>query len=378
MEKRQMNGRNRISRKFLVLSALVVVLALGGSLGLRVMGALPEGGRLPATSAVRAQSPGAPQAAVVPDPKPLDPLGLAAPDWYDRKVSERSVDFRVDLDAIAPLGDGGSNAALYFRQFAKSDGARLADYEAAMERLIEDDNFDGKHLPADDPFLLEAEPWADQAFMKHYPEVWELNGHNTAITNLLAILTVAKGWVARGNATDDPELAREDYRRAIRLGRLTRQEDFILINDLVGLACIRYGLEGLYDLERGQGNTEAAMLAAVALGEVAPQRLVTSSLITEGAKIRLVRPWHGIGYTIDAKDEDLQRVADTAKGHPSRRFRCEALLNLHMVYRFGSGEQQVLARQTLEEIAAGDDALIGELARWCLEHEFEAEYYLGG
>jgi len=373
-----MNTRHRFSKKFLVLSALTVVLALGGSLGLRVMGALPEGGTPPATAAVRAQAPGAPQAAVVPDPKKLDPLSLAAPDWYDRKVSERSVEFRVDLDAIAPLGDGGSNAALYFRQFAKSDGARLAEFESAKERLVEDDSFDGKHLPADDPFLLEAEPWADQALMKHYPEVWEINGHNTAITNLLAILTVAKGWVARGNATVDPEIARDDFRRAIRLGRLVRQEDFVLINDLVGLACIRYGLEGLYDLERREGNTEAAMLAAVALGEVAPQRLVTSSLITEGAKVRLVRPWHGIGYTIDARDEDLERVVGTAKGHPSRRFRCEALLNLHMVYRFGTGEQQAIARQTLEEIAAGDDALVGELARWCLENEFEVEYYLGG
>jgi hypothetical protein len=373
-----MNTRRRISKKFLVLSAFAVVLALGGSLGLRVMGALPEGGNPATTVMVGSQWPGEPQAAVVPDPKPLDPLGLAAPDWWDRKVSERRVEFRVDLDAIAPLGDGGSNAALYFRQFAKSDGARLGDYEAAMERLIEDDHFVGRHLAGDDPFLLEAEPWADQAVMKHYPEVWELNGHNTAITNLLAILTLAKGWVARGDATEDPELAREDHRRAIRLGRLVRQEDFVLINDLVGLACIRYGLEGLYDLERRQGNTEAAMLAAVALGEVAPQRLVTSSLITEGAKVRLVRPWHRVGYTIDAKDEDLQRVVDTAKGHPSRRFRCEAILNLHMVYRFGSGEQQALARQTLEELAEGDDALIAELARWCLENEFEAEYYLGG
>ena len=49
-----------------------------------------------------------------------------------------------------------------------------------------------------------------------------------------------------------------------------------------------------------------------------------------------------------------------------------------MVYRFGSGEQQALARQTLESLAEGDDTLIAELARWCLGNEFEVEYYLGG
>jgi hypothetical protein len=214
--------------------------------------------------------------------------------------------------------------------------------------------------------------------MKHYPEVWELNGHNTAITNLLAILTVAKGWVARGNATEDPELAREDYRRAIRLGRLLRQEDVVLINDLVGLACIHSGLRGLYDLERRQGNVASAMLVALALGEVAPQRLLSSSLITEGEKIRLVRPWHRVGHTIEASDENLDRVAGIAKSHPNRRFRIEAMVILQMVYRFGSEEQRTLARKTLEDLAEGDDEITAGFARWCLENEFEVEYYLGG
>jgi hypothetical protein len=377
-----MNARHRISKKFLVLSALAVVLVLGGSLGLRVIGtdadgAEPKTDHRPTAGRASSQSPGAPPAATVPAPKYLDPLTVAAPDWYDRDVQHRSVEFTIDLDAIAPFGDGPANAALWFRQFAFSDGARLAEFEAAMERRVEDDPFVGKHLPGDDPLLLEAEPWVDQAVMRHYPDVWELNGHRTAITNLLAIVTFARSWVARGNTTDDPELAREDHRRAIRLGRLIRQEDFVVINDLIGLTCIRFGLQGLYDLERREGNTDAAMLVALALGEVAPQRLVTSSLITEWEKIRLVRSWHLVGHAVEAGDSALQGVVGIAKDHPNRRFRVEALLRLHMVVAFGSRKQETIARETLEALAEGDDPLTAELARWCLNNDFNVEDYTG-
>ena len=376
-----MSERFKVSRKFLVLSALALVVTLAGSLGLRVLGADAHADQQRATRRVEApadsQSPGPPQVAHVSDPMPLDPLSIPVPNWYDRKRQEGPVAFIIDLDAIAPLGDGTSNAALWFRQFAKHDGARLADYEAAMGRRIEGEQFKGKVLPGDDPLLLEAEPWADQAIMRHYPDVWELDGYQTPITNLLAILTFARAWVERGNATDDADLAREDYRRAIRLGRLLRQEDTIVINDLVGLACIRYGLEGLYELEREQGNTAAAMLAGFALGEVAPQRLLTSSLITEGDKIRLVRSWYLVGNAVEVGDDELARVVDTATGHPNRRFRGEAMLNLHMVFAFGSGEPKRIAGETLERLAQDQDRLTAELARWCLEHEFDPKEYFG-
>lgn len=376
-----MSERIMISRKVLVLSALAVVVLLAGSLGLRVLGAdahakgqVVDRSLEPPTDS---QSPGPAQAAFVPDPKPLDPLAVPYPDWYDRQRQDRSVEFVTDLDAIAPLGDGRSNAALWFRQFAKHDGARLADYEAALDRRVRGEQFEGLFLPGDDPLLLEAEPWVDQAIMRHYPDIWEVDGYQTPITNLLAILTFAKSWVARGNAGDDPDLAREDYRRAIRLGRLLRQEDVILINDLVGLACIRYGLEGLYNLEREEGNAAAAMLAGTALGEVAPQRLLTSSLITESDKVRLVRTWYFVGHTVEADEADLDHVFEIALGHPNRRFRAEAMLKLHMVFAFGSDEMKRVAGETLQRLAGSDDPLTAELARWCLEHEFDLKDYFG-
>ena len=71
-----------------------------------------------------------------------------------------------------------------------------------------------------------------------------------------------------------------DFRRAIRLGRLLRQEDVVVISDLVGLASIHVGARGVYRRALADGDLELALLASAALGEVAPQRLRTSERIT--------------------------------------------------------------------------------------------------
>ncbi len=239
-----------VSKRFLVLSSMAVVLILGGSLGLRLMGGeISPVSPVPEVSVLE-QDPGPPPAAYVSEPLPLDPLLLEPPGWSVDWAKNKPLEFTVDLDAIAPLGDGPGNAALWFRQFAKHDGARLAEMTEALARMIDDDGKIGKHLPGDDPLLLEAEPWVDQATMRFYPDVWEADGYDTPITNLLMMLHLSRSWAARGMASDDPEAAREDFRRVIRLGRLLRQEDAVLISDLVGLACIRIGLESMYDLER--------------------------------------------------------------------------------------------------------------------------------
>ena len=96
-------------------------------------------------------------------------------------------------------------------------------------------------LQVHDELLLEAEPWVDLAVMHFYPDVFPMEGAETRITNLLFMLTMARSWTARGVDADDPDQGLEDCRRAIRLGRLLRQEDVVIINDLVGLACIHIG-----------------------------------------------------------------------------------------------------------------------------------------
>ena len=162
--------------------------------------------------------------------------------------------FRTDLDLLAPLGTGTANAAAWFKDFAKPDGSRRADAEAAMARRVQGPGELGEVLPGTDPLLLEAEPWCDQATMRFYPDFFPIKGYATQIPNLMLQLTFAKSWVARGMAASDPAKAMEDFRRAIRLGRLLRQEDATVIQDLVGLACIRDAALGVYELAVKEGT----------------------------------------------------------------------------------------------------------------------------
>ncbi len=175
------------------------------------------------------------------------------------------------ISLIAPLGDGPANAAEFFAAFEKQRGPRAADAEAMQARRVERSDDIGMVVAAADELLLEAEPWVDQATMRFYPDVFPMEGAGTRITNLLVMLTMARSWTARGVDADDPERGLDDCRRAIRLGRLLRQEDVVIINDLVGLACIHIGTRGVYRIAQGEGNTELALLASIVLG-VAPAR----------------------------------------------------------------------------------------------------------
>ena len=101
-----------------------------------------------------------------------------------------------------------------------------------------------------------------------------------------------------------------DFRRAIRLGRLLRQEDVTIIADLVGLACIRYGADGVYRVARSGGDLETALLASVVLGEVAPQRLLTSERITAGNLSSFGRRGEDGGIDFAMPDERIDRLVE--------------------------------------------------------------------
>ena len=200
----------RPSRRLQVLIALALVASLAALLGLRLL----AGARLPG---VTARGPAAPKASV-PAPKAVVLSSLEFPCWGCPESQKWPVTFRTDLDFLAPLGNGPANSGLFFKDFAKPGGSRYAEAAAAMDRRVDGPVELGKVLPPDDPLLLEAEPWCDQATMRYYPDFFPLQGTDTQLPNLLVPLNLAKSWVARGLASDDPARAIEDFRRAIRLG----------------------------------------------------------------------------------------------------------------------------------------------------------------
>jgi hypothetical protein len=350
-------GRSHVLR---VVAAAAVAVVLTGSLAARLVGRI-EGSR-----------PAAPFGVVPPPIEiPVDQLGI--PCWSCGESKDWAVRFRTDLDLLAPLGNGPANAADYFKDFTKPDGPRYQEFVQAREEAVAGADWLGDVLPPDHPLLSEAEPWCDQATMRFYPEVYRLEGYRTRIPNLLHMLHLAKGWVARGMATEDVESALADFRRAIRLGRLLRQEDGVIISDLVGLACIRFGAEGIYRRSVATGDLERALIASVVVGEVAPQRLITSERITSANLAASARIDGDGQLDLRLKDEDLDRAIEVAVTGPDRRFRAEAIVMLHFVRHLGAASQETRVLEVLDELSVSPDPVIAEVARWSRDTPLDEE-----
>ena len=344
------------SKSILVVSAAAVVILLAGSLAARYL----------ASPRISDSSPIAP-AATVPAPVVLAVEELEVPSWGSLKQSrDWPVAFRTDLDLLAPLGDGPANAGEYFVAFTKDVGPRSEEAAEAMVERHEVPGLGGV-LSSDHPLLLEAEPWCDQSTMVYYPDLLELEGYDTRVPNLLFMLTLAKSWVARGNASADPLAAMEDFRRAIRLGRLLRQEDVTIIADLVGLACIRIGAEAMYNTARDNKDLDLALLASVVLGEVAPQRLLTSERISAGDLSPFGRVDDHGNIEFEMPDGRVDRLVVLVTTGPDRRFGGEAIIGLNIVLHLGSPEQQERVRATLNELVGSPDPFLAHGARWALD-----------
>jgi hypothetical protein len=356
------------SRSLEIIAAAAVIIVLAGLLGVRI------------ADWARASGPGAPAAppANVPAPRSLAVEALQVPCWSCPESKTWPVRFRTDLDLLAPLGNGSANAAIWFKDFAKRSGSRFAEAKAATERRVEGPGDLGDVLPGNDRLLLEAEPWCDQATMRFYPEIFSLNGWETEIPNLMLSLTFAESWVARGMAAADPSKAMDDYRRAIRLGRLLRQEDVTVIADLVGLACIRLGVQGIYDLAIKRGDAQTALLTAIVLGEVAPQRLVGAQRLTETDLGPYVRRGATGEVTLELPDKKVDKIAAVATSGPDRRFRGEAILELNFVRSLGSPAQREKALTVLNQLAASSDRTIHDTAVWARDTKASTEVLTGG
>jgi hypothetical protein len=339
----------------LVLAALAVVAVLGAALGLRWWdGARPSPpiARPPLERFVGSAPP-----AHVPIPVPAG--ALKVPRWsVEAESGKWPIRFQTDLDILAPLGDGPANAALWLKDFAKPQGPRLKEAEAALQRRVEGPGGLGLAFPPDDPLLKEAEPWADQATMRFYPDVWPAEGTSTPIPNLLVAISVARSWVARAASNPNAPAALEDCRRAIRWGRLLRQEDATLIQDLIGLASIRMGADQLYAIAARRGDQPLMLATAIVLGEAAPQRLRTAAFAT------------GVSVYLDGKfsvtDAKVDHLIGVAKASPDRRFRCEAIVGLAFARIKGTSAQREKVEKALGELNASSDAFLSGHARWAL------------
>jgi hypothetical protein len=354
------------NKSITIIAAAILTVILAATLGTRLLALDGHDGPLE------------PGAATVPAPLVVPLEQLQIPCWSCPEARTWPVDFKTNLDLLAPLGTGSENAAIWFDDFTKlmddgKPGPRLPEYQAAMGQRVMHPTLK-KVLPFDHPLLAEAEPWCDMATMRFYPELHELRGYRTVIPNLLVPLNLAKTWVARGLAADDYEAAMADFRRAIRLGRLLRQEDAVVITDLVGLACIRVATEGIYQRAIAVNDTELALLASIVLGEVAPQRLLTAERVTKGGD---VAAHLSLGpddqAVLDLPDSRADSIIDMALNDPSRRFRGEATVGLQVIHQLGTPQQQRRAGEALDKLMADPDTIIAGTARLVMETEISRE-----
>lgn len=360
-----MSTNRRRATQIVLASAVTVVLA--GLLAARLT-ALAGTPSQPADPAVAHDNGPVPQPppAVVPEPEPLPSAPPKVPCWACPEAREWPIQFRTDLDVLAPLGTGTANAAVWFAAFEARRGARWEEAAAAEKRRVPYPRV-GQILPADDPLLREAAPWVDQATMRFYPEIFPLEGLATRIPNLLFSLTLVRSWIARGMEAQDSAAALADFRRAIRLGRLIRQEDVTLIADLVGIACIRIGADAVYERAVRDGNDRLALVAAIVAGEAAPQRLLSAARITE-ADITAHLGTTLLGRaSLELPAAKLDTLVARAAAGPDRRLRIEPMCTLALVGRLGTSEQRARATGTLEELSRSEDPIIAGQALHLLD-----------
>jgi hypothetical protein len=350
-----------------ILAAAGLTLVLTALLAARVAAMIQTGAPSSGSSEEMLVLPGkTPPPRLVPPRKTIVLSQLPNPYcWGCSWNQEAPLEFQVDLDLLAPLGTEGANAALWFRQFAP-DGSRFAgegrERYAARKTEVSIDSDSWTVLPGNDPLLLEAEPWVDQTTCRFYSEVWEAGGWETRIPDLLMMLDLARAWTARGKLADDPELARQDFRRAIRLGRLLRQDDVTIIQDMVAIACIRIGTEAIYELAREQGDAATMLVAAMVLADKDAMRLQTAGRITVFERGLDVYDPDSPEPSLRVTDEELESIVGLTRGLADRRFRREGLLSLQLVKQLGSPVQRATAQAALDSLASDPDELIAGFA----------------
>jgi hypothetical protein len=358
-----------------VLLGAAILMALGASFGMRVLARTAEPppargaqeriatGSLAASSAPRAK---------VPEPRAGSLAQLPVPKCWSCSPNElHALEFSVDLDLLAPLGDGTGNAAGFFHMFTK--GQPLAE-EASKGRVTSTVlGRSAKIYPAAHPVLLDAEQWVDQSNCSFYPEYYALEGMETEIPNLLFTLTIGKSWIARGDGQEDRELAKQDYRRTIRLGRLMLQDDATLIQNLIGWTNIRYGAEALYREARREGDAVTMTAAALVLGDYNSIRQQVALRVTSVNDVWDALKQGGAPAGHEIREEQLEAVFRMLKEDPERVFRIEAMITLAGVRELGGVDQRQQAGELIQDLSRDDDSTIAATAQWFLDHPLSPE-----
>jgi hypothetical protein len=295
-------------------------------------------------------------AAAVPPPRHIAVTELPALTNFSPIISADeplpALEFTVDLDYLAPLGTGNENAAKWFGR---------ADVDSA--KLIETP--DGKVLRADDPMLREAETAVDQARMRFYPDVWPIAGVDTNIPSAKLVMAVGRSFAGRAKSATNREMAKADYRRTLRLGRLLWQEHVTVYQDLLAIALIKMGAMGLYDVARAEGDAATMTVAAIVQAEATNFREAIRDRLTDRDR------WKNEKAT-DALVDALANMARTAGYRPQRS---EAAVFLWAIANTGPKEQRERAKVILDELAAAGDEVTAANVRALTKTKWDASKF---
>lgn len=184
-------------------------------------------------------------------------------------------------------------------------------------------------------------------------------------------ITAGMSWVARGWSRSDPALAREDFRSAIRLGRLLRQESVTVIQELIGVALIRIGLEALWeDAQRSGDALEVAVIGMAHMNSQAIRWETTSRARLMGIDSDDFRD-EGIlrrvfGPSLHLSDEKFASMLETSSRGLERHFRFEAMVGLWAALNLGTRDQKAQAKAALDALAKESDPIVSGQAKWYL------------
>jgi hypothetical protein len=153
----------------------------------------------------------------------------------------------------------------------------------------------------------------------------------------------------------------EDYRRTIRLGRLLRQEDVMLMNGWTGLRMIQDGLEAIHRRQREAGDAEGASRTALALCSLMAERLEmlkVFDVLLFGSDVRL--NWWRLRLVVpEWRVETIRRYASS---HPSRAVRIESLNSLAILVGLLDSDARRTVSETLSRLEADHDPIVAKFA----------------
>ncbi len=308
--------------------------------------------------------------------------------WISWKAG--GLDYRIDLDLLAPLGTGGGNLATWLGRLMVGGPERemalrrarnveipgLGDW-SPLHFVVSERFGDSTLLPFDDPLLLEAEPWIDQRTCRFYPDVFAYQDIDARPFDFSVGLLLGRTWIARGLARPGPASAAEaDVRRAVRLGRLLLQDDVTVLQNLVGMALIRAGAAGLYALARRSDNGAGAALATLVLVDSAELRAETirRKNLTGEVVAHFIQPrilGRLTGPVLEINGFEVDEIIKLADSLSSRALRLEALNALYLIMHMGSRSQSERATFALGRLAGVADPIVAAAARKLRKREFD-------